>query len=112
MEKFVILAMKRQGSEVEALKEIYANEEGAIRYCIQVFRFCGMQKVILVDSKINVRFKDTRICKCLNVQQEMVGMESGNIVYRNTCVSCGVVIDPDAWMTNIGVEVNLEETEK
>lgn len=109
MERFVILAVKKQGDEVEALKEVFCGEERAVRECMNIFRTCGMHKVILVDSGIAIRFKDTRICKCPNVQMEMVGMEKGNMVYRNTCTTCGVVIDYDAWMSDKGVEIDVKE---
>lgn len=66
------------------LKEMVCNEEKAVRTCMTIFRDYGMQKVILVDESMSIRFKDTRICKCLNAQLEIDG--------NYYCVECHVKI--------------------
>lgn len=109
MEKFVILTLKRQGAEIEVVKELFCNEEKAVLECIKIFRSCGLQKVILVDQKISVRFKDTRICKCTNVQREMIGEWKGEPVYRDVCMDCKVVIDEDALIEHFA-DSKLEES--
>lgn len=107
MEKFVILVQDRQGSEVRGIKEIYCGEEKAVRICMNIFRDCGMQKVILVDREINVRFKDTRICKCMNVQKEFF-VSGGEPMEVNKCMGCGVVINYDGWMSDVDMDEQLE----
>ena len=71
MERYAIMVQKRQGVDLEAVKEMLCAEERAVRECCRIFRASGMQKVILVDEHFNVVFKDSRRCKCPNVQEEM-----------------------------------------
>lgn len=111
MEKFVILAVKRSGGEVECLREIFSGEERAVRTCMDIFRKCGMHKVILVDTAITVRFKDTRRCLCMNVQRTMVGMAHGEVIYRDVCTACNCAIDYDAWMEAQGCEIDMKEVD-
>lgn len=100
--------MKKQGAEVEVMKEIYCNEERAVIECIRVFRVCGLQKIVLVDAAISVRFKDTRICKCTNVQREMVGEWKGEMVYRDVCIDCNLIIDDAAYNKELEVNEHIE----
>lgn len=109
-EKFVILAVKRWKGEVEIVKEVYLVETSAIEVSMRLFRACGLQKVILVDQAIQVRFKDTRICKCTNVQREVVGESYGEPVYRDVCMDCKTIIDEDSYMRALDVEDKIEET--
>lgn len=94
MKRYVIMVLRRQGEEVDPVMEICCTEERAIRTSISIFR-SGVQKVILVDESINVVFKDTRICKCGNVQREMLGEFAGEICYRDVCMDCKQVIKYD-----------------
>ena len=97
MERYCILVLKRQGEEVEVLKEMLCAEERAIRECCRIFRSTGVQKVVLVNEAIQVVFKDTRRCRCTKIQQEFYPDATGNIMYRDVCVDCGIVIEFDAW---------------
>ena len=94
MKRFVILVLRRQGEEVEAVKELYCTEERAVRTSINIFK-CGVQKVVVVDEHINVVFTDRRICKCSNIQQELAWDFFSEPCFRDVCMDCRQVIDWD-----------------
>lgn len=102
--------MKRFNSEVEVMREIHCSEERAIITCMRIFRSCGIHKVVLVNSSISVIFKDTRICKCTNVQRELIGEWKNEPVYRDVCMDCKVVIDENAYNQEVEMENKLEES--
>ena len=109
MERYAIMVQKRQGVDLEAVKEMLCAEERAVRECCRIFRASGMQKVILVDEHFNIVFKDSRRCKCGNVQEEMYPTPDGDIRFRLVCMDCGVVIDPEGWRGGEEVEHKVEE---
>lgn len=111
-ERFVVLTLKRHNGEVEAFKELYCIEDTAIRFSMQLFRVCGLHKVVLIDAGLTVRFKDTRICMCTNIQQELLPTFDGEIMYKDKCTDCGVVIDDKAYLVHMADEYKFREMVK
>ena len=69
-----------------------------------------MQKVVLVNENMTMIFKDTRKCRCLNIQRELVPDRwFDEPVYRDICTDCGCIVDYDAWMSGQESEHKVEE---
>jgi hypothetical protein len=97
MQKYAIIVLKRQGMDIEPIKEMFCAEERAIREAMRIFKTAGMQKVGVLDEHMSLIFKDTRICKCSNIQTELFVTPKNDIEYKDVCVNCKVVINHDAW---------------
>ena len=110
MQRYVILVLKRQGMDIEPIKELFCAEDRAIREAMKIFNVCGMQKVGVIDEHQSLIFKDTRICHCMNIQEVLFTTPKNDIIYKDICTSCGVEINHDGW-ENCVVE-HREEVER
>lgn len=90
MESFVIIATERWGAKGYPVAEYRGCLETIIEEAVRIFRTGTMQKVIVVDSKLKIVFRDTRRCKCTNVQEEL--SPSCDMILQR-CMDCGLVMD-------------------
>ena len=89
MEKYVIIVTPRSDVPIQEMVEFTGGEYAAIREASRIFREKAMHKVAVVGEELNVVYKQIRICKCTNVQQELDGAFH--------CMACGVEVNYSGW---------------
>lgn len=89
MSTFVILARKHWGDKCLPLSQVRGTENRAVNLAQNAFKNGGMNRVMVVDDKFKIIFKQDRRCKCTNSQYEI----SGHLV----CQECRRIIATDKY---------------
>lgn len=90
MDRFLIIATERFGGRGYPVCEYTGKMEAAINEAIRVFHLGTMHKVIVIDCRFAIVFRDIRICKCTNVQKDFTSIQGR---YVDKCIDCGLVLN-------------------
>ena len=84
MSIYVILARAKWGEKCTPFTQVSGAEGKAVNLAQKIFKDGGMNRTIVVDSKLKIIFKQDRRCRCSNSQYQLNG--------ELRCEDCGRVI--------------------